>query len=227
MGTNNQTEPAVNPTELYESFLRIMRFERGLWEVTHELFLKNPSNYFTAGVSKRDLLNLTARNVFWYLEHSCCLTVQMGISSLLLDEVYFDKKQTKANLVLRRVIDELVPEGTPERQSIEPDYAKAISLAEGLNESRDKLLAHNDLEWNLAVMKHDWAGSPYPGNLLTVGDLEEIMGCLFRITDKIVSYRHPETNWHWEKLEIEQFFSILHKGRFPQPVAEPEKVTAK
>ena len=62
---------------------------------------------------------------------------------------------------------------------------------------------------------------------LTVGELEDITGCLFRITDIIVKCHRPGTEWYWEKLEVEQFFSILQKGRFPQTAAASEELAAK
>ena len=141
----------LDPNLLLESFLSIMRFERAMWELTFNVFLKNPMRLWADDrVHRGELLHLTAPNLFSCLEQGCTLTVLTGICSLLLDDLYFDeKKQTKPNLVLRRVVTELIPEGTPERASIDHEVDKAVSLAAPLNDSRNKLLAHNDLTWEL------------------------------------------------------------------------------
>ena len=210
-----------DPDLLYESFLGIMRFERGLWETTLNVFLKNPTNTKTSGLSRGNLIQQTARSLFSYLEQSCSITVLTGISSLLLDKVYYDKKQTKPNLVLRRVIDELIPNGTAERSEIEIEYNKAAPLAARLNDPRDKLLAHNDLSWNLEVLEHDLKGTPYPGTPLNVGEVEQIMLSLVRITDLIVDYRRPGSSWYWDEPEIDRFFETLTKGLgFPTKLGE-------
>jgi len=204
--------PPVNPDLLYDSFLGVMRFERGMWELTFNVFLKNPMTDLASNSIRGHLLQLTSPNLFSYLRQCCSLSVLTGVSSLLLDDVWFGRNETKPNLVLRRVIDELIPENTPERSQIEAELKEAVKLAKPLNESRNKLLAHNDLSWNLKVFGHDLTGAPYPGNLLTVCELEQIMSSLIRITNWIVSYRRPGSSWYWDEPEIDRFFETLSKG---------------
>jgi hypothetical protein len=122
---------------------------------------------------------------------------------------------SKANLVLRRVIDDLAPpDGTPERATIEKDYAEALALAHPILHARDKLGAHNDLLTNLQVAEHYLFNTcPYPVKNVTVGEIEEIMLRLIRITDEIVAKHRLGTQWYERKIEVKELFMRLYRGK--------------
>jgi AbiU2 len=213
MAKQSTTTPMIyDKDQLFEAYVSIMAFQRRLWETTFDVFLKNPPGHIVNAMTRGDVLDIVAPNLFDVLTHACILTACSNIASLL-DPRSSQKDPSKMNLVMRRVVDDLAPPiGTPERAAIEADLGRVDNLAKPILLSRNKIGAHNDLSMNLAIARHYAEATQYPLPVATVGDLEEIMDCLVRITDAIVGHFRPGQQWYKRDIEIDRFFDVLTKG---------------
>jgi hypothetical protein len=229
MAKQPKIPPSYRPAELLNAFLDLMAFQKHMWDVARDVFLANPRQprmRLTVQVTRADLMQLTAVNLFDYLEYATVLTVLMGVASFL-DKVHMGTDQSKANLVLRRVVNDLAPPvGTPERLKIEADLARAEQLATPIFLTRDKLGAHHDLATNIGVMKHYRHGDAYPLRNATGAELEEIMECFTRITDAIVATAAPGRVWYAREIEVDRFFDTLLRGLTIPVAAGPTETAA-
>src|SRR5205823_1948058 len=90
------------------------------------------------------------------------ISVYMGIAQLFdSPETFNDPK--KANLVLRRVIDDLAPAaGTAERKSIEADYSAMEPTVKLIKKWRNVVGAHRSLTTILALVDYMKSGKTQP-----------------------------------------------------------------
>lgn len=139
----------------------------------------------------------------------------------LNDRVISQNHHGKANLVLRRVIEDLAPSvGTPERNAVEAEYARLLPTVEKLKEWRDKFGAHSDLLRALATLEHLTTGTP-PSNpipFISLRELSEAVDCITRITDAIVLHRQPDLVGKWNRPLIpEDVDKLMAKVRAGTP----------
>ena len=210
---NPQASASYDKGELFDAFISTMAFERSLWEVNCKVFLTNPRNMFAPAFTRGDALHFAARNLFGVLAQACNIAMMAGIASFLDPKESQVRKQLMPNLVVERVIEDLGPPPyTPERAAIDKDLAEIKRIADPIRNSRNKVGAHRDLFTNIAISQHYLQGAPYPLKKITVGQVEDIMDRLFRITDAIVKHNRPGTIWYDTTIEIDNFFDVLSYG---------------
>jgi hypothetical protein len=211
MAKEKGQSPTYDHGRLLDAYISLMEDLRQMWAATVEVFNTDHDNL--GAVRRRDIINMVAPRLFDCFAQACNLTVLSGIAAML-DPPHSTGNLSKANLVLRRVIDDLAPpEGTPERAAIEKGYAEAIALARPILHARDKLGAHNDLLTNRQVTEHYLFNTAYPMKNVTVGEIDEIMLRLNRITDAIVAKHRPGTQWYEREIEVKEFFMRLYRGK--------------
>ena len=204
--------PAYSKARMFDAYISIVQFQFRAWQSTLELFLKNPMNIGSLVMTRNDMMRLVAGELFDALYDASVLNVYSGLAGLL-DKEYSLNDQSRANLVLRRVIDDIGPTlGTPERSAVENDFAMLKRLADPITQSRNKAGAHLDLMIAIAILDHHQKGAPYPLPLLNVGQLEQIMELLARITDAIVSNFSPRLQWRPKGINVDVLFDTLRRG---------------
>jgi hypothetical protein len=212
---------------LFEAYLRIVAYQRRVWEACLEMFHKPAGeNPLSPRMTRMDVMSIVAPDLFGALRDACVLAVNSGIACLL-DPENSMKKPDKQNLVLSRVVRELGPPlGTPERSAVDADLAELQSLAEPVRVSRNKVGAHLDLSVALAILHHDeddTGATPYPLTLVSVGQTERMMELLTRITDAVVAHFRRGYRWYEHQIaaEVDQLFSTLSLGLRKRTRSDP------
>lgn len=215
--------PPYDKYKLLDAYIRIVTFQRRVWEASVEMFHKPAAESPLAPrMTRMQVMHIVAPDLFSVLRDVCVLTVDAGIACLLDPEISMNDP-TKPNLVLSRVIADLAPpHGTPARAAVDAAYDELKKLADPIRTSRNKVGAHLDLRVALAILNHDDdpAGmTSYPLKPVTVGELERMMELLTRITDEIVAHARPGRSWYEQPIsaDVNKLFSTLFRGVLKRP----------